>query len=114
MASVTTHSDFETQENKVCHYFHFFPNVAPSDLDSNSGSTTYQTCDMEDTVLLGLSVPIFKMGVVEIPKLQGHSEGTAFISSEDSRVCVTLNSRADAEQALDNCPSCFQLLFHLC
>ena len=60
-------------------------------------------CDTGDTVLLGLSVPIFKMGAVAIPRLQGHSEGNAFISSEDSSVCVTLNNRADAEQALDNC-----------
>ena len=25
MAAVTVHSDFGAQENKVCHYFHFFP-----------------------------------------------------------------------------------------
>ena len=25
MAAVTIHSDFEAQENKVCHYFHYFP-----------------------------------------------------------------------------------------
>ena len=25
MASVTSHSDFGTQENKICHCFHFFP-----------------------------------------------------------------------------------------
>ena len=71
-------------------------------------------CDTEDTVLLGLSVPICKMGVVAIPKLQGHSEGNAFKSSEESSVCVTLNSGADAEQALDTLSSCFQLLCHLC
>ena len=25
MAAVTVHSDFRAQENKVCHYFHWFP-----------------------------------------------------------------------------------------
>ena len=25
MASVSIHSDFWAQENKVCHYFHFLP-----------------------------------------------------------------------------------------
>ena len=24
MAAVTIHSDFGAQENKICHYFHFF------------------------------------------------------------------------------------------
>ena len=29
MATVTIHSDFGAQENKVCHYFHFFPFYLP-------------------------------------------------------------------------------------
>ena len=29
MAAVTTCSDFGAQENKVCHYFHFFPIYLP-------------------------------------------------------------------------------------
>ena len=27
MAVVTVHSDFGTQENKICHCFHFFPST---------------------------------------------------------------------------------------
>ena len=30
MVAVTVHSDFEAQENKVCHCFHFFPIYVPS------------------------------------------------------------------------------------
>ena len=29
MAAVTVHSDFETQKNKICHCFHFFPFYLP-------------------------------------------------------------------------------------
>ena len=29
MAAVTVRSDFEAQENKVCHYFHCFPIYLP-------------------------------------------------------------------------------------
>ena len=29
MAAVTICSDFRTQENKICHYFHFFPIYLP-------------------------------------------------------------------------------------
>ena len=29
MAAVTVHSDFGTQENKICHCFHFFPFYLP-------------------------------------------------------------------------------------
>ena len=29
MAAVTIHSDFGTQENKICYYFHFFPFYLP-------------------------------------------------------------------------------------
>ena len=29
MAAVTVNSDFETQENKICHCFHFFPSYLP-------------------------------------------------------------------------------------
>ena len=27
MAAVTIHSDFEAQENKICHFFHYFPSI---------------------------------------------------------------------------------------
>ena len=31
MAAVTIHSDFEAQENKICHCFHFLPFLLPCD-----------------------------------------------------------------------------------
>ena len=31
MAAVTIHNDFEAQEKKICHYFHFFPYLPWSD-----------------------------------------------------------------------------------
>ena len=27
MSAVTIHSDFDAQENKICHCFHFFPSI---------------------------------------------------------------------------------------
>ena len=27
MAAVTIHSDFGAQENKICHFFYFFPSI---------------------------------------------------------------------------------------
>ena len=45
MAAVTICSDFEAQENNICHFFHFSPSVCHELIGQNAMILSFSTVD---------------------------------------------------------------------